>query len=535
VDTLVRCAEEVVALIERVGGSRGNPAACGALAAIGAPYDSSDFRLYPNSLLVSQGWLLFLVRRGATKLLVGMVLKKIRAVSFPDIMERIEPGPSAQNSIIYVGPCSNANALYLQELVAHLRPCRNPGRPGFGAGDRIGLSTPGHVRALSSSRYFPVLAQQSIREMDRTARTPEDVMATAVWGMFQEGFSGAWGADADHLKIVADVERVATCPYTMFTLDPSDVIGFPERMTAGELREAFQQLPWAALGISADQLMVEYVGREQAFTDRHGSYSATLRFDQDGVMRCAVKYGPGVARCVELAGRLQAERGGGFDLEVSFDETESPTSPLEHLFLASEFRRLGVVVDSLALRFPGGFEKGIDYTGDAATFERAFAVHAAIKDHFGRYRLSIHSGSDKFSIYPTMMKYAGDGLHVKTAGTTYLEALRVAASKTTALFGEILAFSFERYERDRHSYHVSTDRARLAKPEAIDPGRYAALLDDDAWRQVLHVTFGSVLTSGPEYDFRSRLCEALAADEEAFYSTLTGHMLKHLEAFESSR
>jgi hypothetical protein len=191
-------------------------------------------------------------------------------------------------------------------------------------------------------------------------------------------------------------------------------------------------------------------------------------------------------------------------------------------------------VDGLALRFPGAFEKGIDYRGNLAVFEHEFAVHAAIRDAFDTYRLSIHSGSDKFSVYPIMSKCAGDKLHVKTAGTTYLEALRVAARCDAELFREVLEFSFGRYEEDRRTYHVSADVALMPAPKDVAPDRYPGLLEDDAWRQVLHVAFGSVLTSGPKYNFRTRLCDMLSANEEDFYATVESHFGKHLDALRAS-
>ena len=316
----------------------------------------------------------------------------------------------------------------------------------------------------------------------------------------------------------------------MFTLDPSDVITNPEALSDAELREAFRALPWEALRASPEKLLAEYGGSSETLTDRDGLHTAELAFDEESIVRCAVKYSAGIARCAELAAVLDEKRSDRFDLEVSFDETDWPTSPLEHLFIASEFRRLEMRVDSLALRFPGAFEKGIDYKGDLAAVEREFATHAAIRDRFDAYRLSIHSGSDKFSVYPIMTKHAGDKLHVKTAGTTYLEALRVVARHNGGLFGEILDFSHGRYAEDRRTYHVSADPSRMPEPAAIAPDEYEALLDDDAWRQVLHVAFGSVLTSEPEYDFRARLCAVLAAHEDDYYAVLEKHFSRHLDA-----
>ena len=109
------------------------------------------------------------------------------------------------------------------------------------------------------------------------------------------------------------------------------------------------------------------------------------------------------------------------------DETEEPTSPAEHVYIASELRRLGVKWVSFAPRFVGRFEKGVDYIGDVQAFKDNLAIHAAIARQFGPYKLSLHSGSDKFSIYSIFMEETRGLAHLKTAGTSYLEALRTIA------------------------------------------------------------------------------------------------------------
>ncbi|MBN1916605.1 MAG: hypothetical protein JW889_01745 [Verrucomicrobia bacterium] len=526
-DRLVSCASELFGVTATE--APGTAKMLERSAAIAARHGSTDFRYYARSTLVVDERLFFLARLRAGKVLVRVTRRDFDRTTPPDIDTTIAAVAGDTELTGLVCPCTNANAAHLQHEVNHLRPRTNPGRAAFGAGDRVGLSTPGHVRALRSTGYFPLFAQQSIREMDRTGRLPEDVMATAVWGLVEEGFTGEWGADADHLKTAADIERVSPFGYTMFTLDPSAFIQNPDALSADRLRTAYAGLPWTTLHSSPKALIAEYAGSKQAFTDRHGAHSAELVFGESSVVKCAVKYSAGIAHCATLASLLRG-RDGDRDVEVSFDETDWPTSPLEHLFIASEFRRLGMQVDSLALRFPGAFEKGIDYRGDLAEFEATFAIHAAIRDAFDMYRLSIHSGSDKFTVYPIMSKYAGDKLHVKTAGTTYLEALRVAARQDPAFFREVLEFSYERYAEDKRTYHVSADPARMPTPKCILPEQYPKLLEDDAWRQVLHVAFGSVLTSEPKHNFRSRLCDMLAVNEEAFYVAVERHFDKHLGA-----
>jgi hypothetical protein len=207
-----------------------------------------------------------------------------------------------------------------------------------------------------------------------------------------------------------------------------------------------------------------------------------------------------------------------FDFEMSVDETDAPTTPLEHFFIASELTRAGVKFTSLAPRFIGRFEKGVDYIGDLDKLDTELDKHAAVTDHFGTYKLSLHSGSDKLSVYPLLAKHWGERLHVKTAGTSYLEALRVMAKYEPDLFLKIYALGCERYETDRQTYHVSAELSKL--PETDD---LPALLDDFHAREVLHVSFGSALAR-----YGAELKAALVKYDDAYFDGLKAHFEKHL-------
>jgi hypothetical protein len=207
-----------------------------------------------------------------------------------------------------------------------------------------------------------------------------------------------------------------------------------------------------------------------------------------------------------------------FDFEMSVDETDAPTTPLEHFFIANELTRLGVKFTSLAPRFIGRFEKGVDYIGDLNALDAELAKHAAVTAHFGTYKLSLHSGSDKFSVYPLIAKHWGERIHVKTAGTSYLEALRALAVTEPNLFERIWALGLERYPTDRVTYHVSAEIEKA--PAEISP----ALLDDFHAREILHVTFGSALMQ-----FGGEIKSALIDHADVYNSNLQKHFRKHLD------
>ncbi|MEJ7653681.1 MAG: tagaturonate epimerase family protein [Chloroflexia bacterium] len=423
-----------------------------------------------------------------------------------------------------------AAARALRQRLAHLRLRRSVWAPA-GLGDRLGLATRGHVRAVRAvgGGIAPIFAQQSIREMQRTDRTPRQVLDDAMWGVFAEGWREPWGADADHLKTTDDVDACARERYTFFTFDPGEhVAAVSENSRTPALRAPFDALPWDRLEDEAASLLRRYVGRPVELE------GAVLTPNEAAVVRAAVKNGRAVAHVVELYRRLEAAATAPFEVEVSVDETERPTTHTEHVYIAGELARLGVRFVSLAPRYVGAFEKGVDYIGDLAEFEADFAVHAAIARRFGPYKLSLHSGSDKFSVYEIAARQTRGVVHLKTAGTSYLEALRTLAALDPGMLREVYTFARERYETDRASYHVSAELERAPEPDEVADADAPRLLEDFDSREILHVTFGSVLTARDAAGaplFRDRLMALLRTHPEEYAACLKRHFRRHLEPF----
>ena len=420
-------------------------------------------------------------------------------------------------------PLTSHNAAVLRGRLPWLRPQPLGLKTSAGSGDRLGLATPGHIRAFRAvGGIAPILAQQSMRENARTGRSPQQVMDDAMWGVLQEGWRDPWGSDADHLKTPDHVDLCVTAGYTFFTIDPGDhVDNAAHTDTLDVLLSKYVALPWDRLDDTQEAMRSRYLGQ----THRIGGLS--LAYEETSLLRAAVKYGRAIAHTTEMYRHLRRAKGDApFDLEVSVDETETPTTPLEHLFIASELKRLGVRWVSLAPRYVGRFEKGVDYIGDLETFEASFTRHAAIARAVGPYKLSIHSGSDKFSIYPMMAEHTHGFSHLKTAGTSYLEALRAVAQVAPDLFREILSLAIERYPEDRTTYHVSAEADKVPAPETLSDEALESVLDTFDGREVLHVTFGSVLDS-----MGDQLKAVLDDREEAHYAALRSHFIKHLAPF----
>ncbi len=431
---------------------------------------------------------------------------------------------------VYRCPMNHENAVRLREIVPFTKPCLLGLADSFGFGDRLGIANPAHIRSLSHSHMRPVLAQQSIRELDRTQRTAGDVLDAASWAVFQEGFTDGFGADADHLKTEADIDRYAQAGFTMYTFDPS-----------AHVRNEAATLPFEDVRLRAKEIKlseIDLAGVLERYAGRtfHLDDGSTLQPGEEEITRAYVKYG---SVCVAAAGlyRYLRQKYSSMptEVELSVDETDIPTTPIEHLFIAGDLKRMNVEWVSLAPRFIGDFEKGVDYRGDLQAFKREYLQHLAIAKMFGPYKISIHSGSDKFSIYRVIGSIRKGAVHVKTAGTSYLEALRTVASADPVLLRSILDFARGQYEDSRKSYHVTGRLDRVPESRNCTDAGLTALFDQHDARQVFHVTFGKVLTERkPDGTlmFKDRFMTCLDTNEQLHYETIIRHFRKHLDPFE---
>jgi tagaturonate epimerase len=431
-----------------------------------------------------------------------------------EVTDRLGTG----RGMVHVCTTSHANAVRLREVLPVTAPSPLSSRDAtFGTGDRLGLAGPGHLAVFRRYAASPVLAQQSLRELTLTSRTYEDVLDASTWAVFREGWREPWGADGDHLKTEEWVRKALAIGFSMITADVSDFI-------RGE---------WAARGdaeVLAKWRQIdagERAGLEQRYLGSPLPLDSgeAVRFTPAELARTWLVYGEAVAHTTRLYEACVAERGAGrFDFELSIDETVTPTTPQAHVLMAREVALRGVKVSSLAPRFVGEFQKGIDYLGDLRAFEATFAVHAAICRALG-HRISVHSGSDKFSVFPAVGRLARGRFHVKTAGTSWLEALRVAAAVDPALFRDLYAHGRRTYDNARKLYHVTPDLTRLPAPEGLDASTAAGLLDDPDGRRVLHITYGEMLGVPA---LKARLFAQLSASADGYAAALERHLGRHL-------
>ncbi len=441
------------------------------------------------------------------------VMSRHEKILAPFRGEAVTGSDAAGTSIALLCPLVYGNAAALRNLIPRTAPTVLDARQSFGTGDRIGSpcqATPWHLEACAAHDVTPVAAQQSVRENHKTGRTFQSVMDDATWSVFRVGFDRPWGSDADHLKTIEDIGEAIAAGFTMFTLDPSDMIDNEADTDTDDV-----------LGAKLEKLLGS-AGAVDAFI---GKYAGTAGAVDRDIVRSGAKYLAAVAHAVE-AYRFLVERLGedGFNFEMSIDETATTTTVLDHRLIATELLEKDVRLFSLAPRFPGKFEKGIDYIGNVDDFRRDLRGHVALSRELGDYRLSLHSGSDKFSVYPVFGGETDGFFHVKTAGTSFLEAVKVVAHADFDFFLEIYGLSVHTFEANAASYEISGDAAKLPAAGDITPEEAVALLDESPdMRQTLHIAFGVILSQMGE-----RLRKTVASNEDLYREGLVSHLGRHL-------
>lgn len=424
---------------------------------------------------------------------------------------------------IKIVPCNHANRLILNRFFDYTKPRAFGNKvTTMGVGDRLGLASPGHIEIMRQYDVKPILAQQSIRELNLTERDINDVLDSASYAVIQEGYTGGFGADGDHLKLEEDIKLALDSGMSMLTLDCSDYIRneVPE-MTLQEREKAYSEL--------AIDLRSHY---EQAYLDRtFEAAGMSIHFDKAELIYNVLLYHDALHYMVHINNEYIKKADHEIDFEISIDETATVTKPESHFFVAQELINEGVKVNSLAPRFIGEFQKGVDYMGDLAAFETDLTKHANIAKYFD-YKLSIHSGSDKFSAFPIIAKHTEGLFHLKTAGTNWLEAVRVLSKNNTQLFREMHRYAFEHFPEAQAYYHITPDLESIRPLDVVSDLDLPHYMDDRNARQVWHVTYGVLLTAVDENGkrlFKSNFFANMDAFEDEYRESLVNHIGKHLE------
>ena len=478
---------------------------------------SEDVFIYPNSLRFSRDLACFILK-GSNEKYLGIVgsEKLVRESGFTGHIKNNILIDSINGYIIRLFKRNDRNLKILLNIFPGLHPAPLGTDTSFGFGDRLGLANAAHLKVIKKQKtILPVLAQQSVRELSKTGKDFKTVMAQSIWNILQDGYQGRWGADADHIKEREYFIEAAEAGMTMYTLDTSNHLDEKVLdMTGIQIQENYE----------LDTQYIKNIRKE--YLDKKIEINGQLLdFNEDTVVRLALIYRRALEFTQEifkfLSGRLDV-----FDYEVSFDETSTITTPEAHYFIVNEMRRLSIDFTSLALRFPGTFEKGIDYIGRVEEFDKSIKIHGLICRKLGGYKLSLHSGSDKLSIYPSFAKHTEGVYHIKTSGTSWLEAVRLAASIDPVFFRELFKIAIDTFDENKNDYHVDLDKDTLpVSIQDVEDNDLPDILDDRDLRRVFHIAYGEIL--GRE---KERLMKLLFENEQKHYDYLLKNFKKHFDA-----
>ncbi len=391
------------------------------------------------------------------------------------------------------------------------------GKFSIGLGDRFSHQGVAQLRAIvktnqSGLDICPVW-NKSNREHIYVHSHPADVRKEADAAVATLGFTGKYFVDADHINLSTVAPFVATADF--FTLDVASFIG---KESSPEDVNAFV----ASCAKYIGDLKVPGIGHPLVVTDE------LLR-------KIATKFLAATKQAAEIYTFLKEEKGAeNFVTEVSMDEVESPQTPVELLFILKMLSDKGVPVQTIAPKFTGRFNKGVDYTGDLDQFAKEFEEDVLVLDYcvkeFGlpaEIKLSVHSGSDKFSIYPIMaaviLKH-DKGLHVKTAGTTWLEeviGLAVAGGDGLVLAKQIYANSLGRKDELCAPYADVID---------IDESKLPSVVEVNSWSSDKFANTLRHIPGHPDYNpnFRQLIHVAYKVAAE-LGTTYTGLLEKHAD------
>lgn len=378
----------------------------------------------------------------------------------------------------------------------------------MGIGDRFNHQGKAQLEALVMAKaegidIVPVW-NKSYREHTIIHTSPADVRAEADTAIEALGWTDGYYVDADHINLKNAGLFIDSSDF--FTLDVAD---FTDRC--------------------ADENEI------RSFAKKHKRYADLLKIPNideafaitpELIEQIARKYLLAVKEAGKIYRHIEAAKGAGnFITEVSMDETDAPQTPVEMFFILAAIADEGIPAQTIAPKFTGRFNKGVDYSGDVEQFEKEFnrdlAVIAFAVKEFGlpgNLKLSVHSGSDKFAIYKPIrkaMKKYNTGLHLKTAGTTWLEeliGLATAGGQGLKIAKEVYKKAFDRFDElcEPYATVIDIDRAGLPTPEAVagwSGDQYANALRHNQtcgqynpnFRQLLHVGYKIAAEMGHRY------------------------------------
>jgi hypothetical protein len=367
----------------------------------------------------------------------------------------------------------------------------------FGIGDRFGQQGVAQLQAIIQAKnkgisIVPVW-NKSNREHQIIHSSPGDTRAEADRAVKELNWTGSYHVDADHINLGTVDGYMEHSDF--FTLDVADYIG--SKISVEEVEHFVRSgLPYTGT--------LEIPGIGEPF-----------QVSKEELVRIAMTYLGAVKEAAAIYDHIASKKGVDFIAEVSMDEVENPQTPVEMLFILLMISNYNIPAQTIAPKFTGRFNKGVDYVGDAEQFRKEFEQDLMVIDYAvktfglpGNLKLSVHSGSDKFTIYPIMgelLEKHDKGIHVKTAGTTWLEeviGLAMAGGDALKMAKQVYSSAYERRKELCGPYAtvIDIDPETLPLPSEVDfwdEKKFASVLRHipghpeyhAGFRQLIHVGY----------------------------------------------
>lgn len=396
------------------------------------------------------------------------------------------------------------------------------GKYSFGIGDRFGCQGKAQLEAIKKANSYGIeiipVWNKSFREHSIIHTCPADTRKEADQAVKDINWSQPYYVDADHINLSNVNDFIESSDF--FTLDVADYI---DKTSEKQKIDAFLDRNRKYLG----ELLIP--GIESPF-----------RITLEELEKIARKFLFAIQEAKKIYDYVSEKKGKeNFIPEISIDEVDLPQTPVELFFILSAISMFGIPVQTIAPKFTGRFNKGVDYSGNIDQFAKEFeedllVIDFAIKE-FGlpaNLKLSVHSGSDKFSIYPVMGKLIrkyDKGIHIKTAGTTWLEeliGLALAGGEALAMVKLIYSKGFERFEElcAPYSAVIDIDRAKLPVSSEVNKWSSEKLTDsirhipdhpeyNPHVRQLLHISYKIAAEFGNRYlDMINKYSEVISEE-----------------------
>ena len=415
------------------------------------------------------------------------------------------------------------NAAKLQELFPFLVP-QVPNdlvTTSVGFGDRLGMTTPAHVRLAKRYNVFPVIAQQSFRELEAAGRGLDEVFADAVFAAFQEGLTDGFGADADEMPSEVRLRDALQAKPSIYTIDAreygrDDVDGLDNR----GLQEVFRSLS------KKEQRRIR-----RAYSGRSVNLGAiSVRFRPGDAERAAVKFNQ-MLSFAETVVRKARKKQADCAIELSLVGMSAPTTVQEHYFLANECRERELPLRTVAIRFPGEMPDGADFSGDVRAFDSQLTDHSALAEGMGTHRLTIRPGDDKATVYSAIARRTGGRFHLKTSASSWLAAMYTVADEAPDFYREIHERALEAYPAANNGDDITANPDEVPNLESVRDRQLTDLVRNPNWRQLLSLAYGGVMRDA---DLSARIRSFLHANEEAFFRNVERELEDDLKALRVS-